>query len=138
MTPALDRGLRKLVRSIVQVIASGGLTVAVDQIAGGLSPTARTYVGAAWLMLVVFAQNFLETRGTIATFLPASGLITEAPGRWLTKTVGVLSDTKGTVDVSVSKGGEIVGDVLDTAGDVVGDVTGMLDHDPDADNKGGI
>lgn len=126
MSPALDRGLRKAIRTIVQVVASGGLTLAVDQFSGGLSPATRTYVGAAWLIIVVFAQNFLETGGTIKTLLPASGLITESPGRWLTRSVGVLADAKGTVEVGVSETGEIAGEVVDTAGEVVGDVSGQM------------
>lgn len=130
MSPALNRGLRKLGRTVLQVIAAGGATALVDALANGLSPTARLAVATAWLLLVTFAQNTLETRGTIPTIFPAPGLIVEAPGKAVTKTVGTVTDAVGkvggTVTAVVTESGQVVGDVVDTAGDVVGDVTGMV------------
>lgn len=113
MSPALYRGWRKAARTLLQVVASGGLTAAVDVFAGGLSPNAKVVVGAAWLILVTFAQNSLETRGTVPVLLPTPGLVPSS--ETVAKNVGV-------VDTEVEKIGDAVGEV----GGVVTDLTGKL------------
>lgn len=72
MTAALSRGWRKAARTVLQLAAGGALTALVAAIAGGLSNEAQGLVMAAWTVVVTFAQNTLETQGTIPTLLPTS------------------------------------------------------------------
>ena len=126
ISPALNRGIRKLGRTFLQVVASGGATVIVDVIANGLGPQTRMVWTFAWLMFFTFAQNTLETKGIIPTLFPAPGLITERPGGIVGKTVGTISepvgDTIDTITDAVIETGEVVGAVVDTTGEVVGAV----------------
>lgn len=127
MTPALERGLKKAMRTAVQMIASGGLTALVDALAGGLEPTTRLVVAAGWLFAVTFCQNVAETAGKIPVLLPTAGVLAHAGG-------GVAAVAGGTVEAVVATTGEVVGDVVDIAGRIVGDVTGQIttDHQEDA------
>lgn len=70
MSQPMQRGLRKAVRTILQLVAGGALTALVSAIAGGLTPATQGTVMAAWTALVAFAQNSLETAGKIPTVLP--------------------------------------------------------------------
>lgn len=107
-SPALHRGLRKAIRTAIQLVAGGALTAAVNTFADGLSPNTKVYVLAAWTVLIALAQNALETRGTIPTLLPTPGLVPSVGGM-AAKTVGVVETT------------------VDTVGDAVGDVTGIVE-----------
>jgi len=72
MSPALRRGIRKALRTVVQLVAGGALTALVSMVAGGLSAAAQGTVMAAWTALVALAQNTAETAGKIPTLLPTS------------------------------------------------------------------
>lgn len=119
MSPALRRGLAKAGRTLLQVVAAGGLTALVDALAEDLDPTAQLAIAAGWLLVVTFAQNTLETAGKLPVLLPSPGLVTDTAG-------GAVTTAVGTVDAVVEAPGRVVGPVLDTAGRVVGGVTGAV------------
>lgn len=151
--PALDRGLRKGGRALLQMTAAGSLTVLVDLLAHGLSPATAGVVLAVWGVLVTFLHNYLETKGVIPAILPAAGLITTTAGGAISKVVGTVDAVTGTqvtqtVGDAVQGTTQVVGQVLDTAGQLIGSVggtaqgllTGALGTvlPPDVENKGGV
>lgn len=118
MTPGLYRGLRKALRTIVQLVAAGGLTAAVNAFADGLAPNMKALVGAAWLVAVTFAQNAAETAGRIPVLLPTPGLV---------PSVGAVAGTAvGTVETAVDVAGDSIGDVTGTVESVAGDLLGEV------------
>lgn len=139
MKPALDRGLRKAGRDLLQVIAAGGATALVSMITGHLHPEIAVIVAFGFKVLTAFAQNTLETAGAIPVILPAAGLITTSAG-------GAIGKAVGTVDAVTAGTGQVVGEVLNTAGKAVGGVAGAVggllgpapDIPPDVESKGGI
>lgn len=122
MTPGLTRGLKKGLRTIGQVIVGGGATALVAALADGLSPRNAALLLGAFTALAAFLQNYGEGSGHLPVLLPTPSLIP-----------GPAAVAVATVDAAAGQTGEIVGDVLDTAGDVVGEITGQLD---DPDNEG--
>lgn len=119
MSPALNRGLRKAARSILQLAAGGALTALVSAIADGLAPGTEAVVMAAWTALVALLHNTAETAGIIPAILPTPGLVTTTAGGALTKVVG-------TADTVVQTGNQVVADVVSTAGQVVGGIAGPV------------
>lgn len=119
MSAALDRGTRKGLRTIAQLAVGGSLTALVVALVGHLDPEIQALVMGTWTALIAFLQNWLETKGTIATFLPTRTTISPVSG-------GVAQATVGAV---IEDGGQVVGEVLDTSGDIVGKVTGQIDPD---------
>lgn len=117
MKPALDRGLRKAGRDLLQVVAAGGATALVTMLTGHLNPELAVAVAFAFKLLVTFAQNTAETAGKIPVVLPSPGLVTTTAG-------GAVSKVVGTVDTVAEGAGQVVGDVVDTAGKVVGGIAG--------------
>lgn len=95
---------------------AGALTGFINELANGLTPTHAGLVMGFWGVVVTFLQNWLETRGSIPTILPSPGLVTDSVG-------GLATHTVGTTDVLAVGGslakGNVVGAVLDTAGNVV-------------------
>lgn len=73
MNPALSRGAKKAIRTVIQITAGGGLTALVDVIAGGMQPNTKLLVLTAWTVVITFAQNTLETAHVIPTLLPTTG-----------------------------------------------------------------
>jgi hypothetical protein len=67
----MNRAARKAIRTLLQVIASGGLTALVSAIAGGIEPATAAIFMAAWTVIVTYTQNALEGTGTIPTLLPS-------------------------------------------------------------------
>lgn len=121
MKPALNRGLRKAARTLLQLAAAGGLTALVDLAAHGLAPEQAAAVMIVWGTLVAFLHNFLETKGVIGALLPTPGLVTTAPAGAVGKVVGTVDTVaQRTATTAVS----VVGDVVNTAGEVVGGVAG--------------
>jgi hypothetical protein len=117
-SPALATGWRRAARTVAQVAAGGALTALVTAIAGGLDPTIQGLVLGAWTALIAGLQNWLEAAGAIPTLLPTPAVV-----------VGPVADLAvGTVEAVADKAGEITGDVLDTAGKVIGGVTGQTDQ----------
>lgn len=67
--------LNRTIRTILQVVASGGLTAMVATVADGLSPVVSALVLAVWMIVVTFAQNALEEKEIVPTFFkPDPGL----------------------------------------------------------------
>lgn len=118
MGPALNRGLRKVGRDLLQVIAAGGATALVTMLTGHLNPELAVAVAFAFKLFVTFAQNTAETAGKIPVVLPSPGLVTTTAG-------GAVSKVVGTVDAVTEETGQVVGDVLNTAGVAVGGIAGV-------------
>ncbi|HET7110268.1 MAG TPA: hypothetical protein VFI41_05315 [Gemmatimonadales bacterium] len=136
MKPALDRGLRKAGRTILQMAAAGSLTVLVDVLAHGLSPTIASLVLAVWGVIVVFLHNYGETKGFIPAILPTPGLVTTTPGGTMGKVVGTVDTV---AEPAVEGATQVVGDVVSTTGKVVGAVAGTAGSLlGDVENLGGI
>lgn len=110
--------MKKGFRTVVQVAAGGALTALVTALAGGLAPTIQGIVMGAWIAFVAFSQNWAEGASKIPILLPTPSLIP-----------GPAAAAVATVEATADQAGEIVGDVLDTGGDVVGAITGQLDDD---------
>lgn len=121
-TPALQRGTRKALRDLLQAVAAiaaaGGTTALIDVIAGSVDPSTGVILAFAFKVLFAFLQNWAETSGRIPTLLPTPSLV-----------IGSEEDAVATVDAVADRGGEITGAVLDTAGGVVGAITGQLDKE---------
>ena len=117
MSPALHRGVRKAIRSALQLVAAGALTAAVNTFADGLAPNVKVYVLAGWTVAVALAQNSLEAAGKVTVLLPTPGLV---------PSVGVAPKAVGVVETSIDHVGGAVGDVegvvTDTAGELLGEV----------------
>lgn len=120
MNPALHRGIRKAIRTLLQLAAGGALTGLVSAIAGGLPPATQGLIMAAWTTMVAFAQNTAETAGKIPTLLPTPGLVPSV--------AAVVATTLGTVETTVDQVGAAVGDVTgvvtNTTGELMGEVSG--------------
>jgi hypothetical protein len=119
MSPALHRGLRKGIRTGVQLVAGGALTALVTAIAGGLSPATAAIVMGAWTVVVAAAQNAGEAAGKVPVLLPTPGIVPSA-GK-------AIQPAIGTVDTAVEKIGDAVGDIEGvvqsvTDGTVLGEV----------------
>lgn len=71
-SPALARGTRKALRTVLQLAAGGGLTALISVMSDGLAPATSGLIMAAWTTFVAFAQNSLETAGIIPTVLPTA------------------------------------------------------------------
>jgi hypothetical protein len=69
----MNRGLRKALRTVLQMAAAGSLTALVSVVADGLTPQQASALMAVWGVLVVFLQNSLETTGKIPELLPTKG-----------------------------------------------------------------
>lgn len=65
MNRTVSRGLRTL----LQLVAAGGLTALFNAIADGLSPNLKSVVLALNLIGITLAQNFLESAGKVPTLL---------------------------------------------------------------------
>lgn len=116
MTPAFSRGIRKALRTLAQMVVSGALTAAVNELAAGLSAEAKLLVGAGWLFIITFSHNYLETVGKIPVLLPSPGLVV-ATGK-----------TEAVVEADVDPEGEVEGTLTDLKGGVVGEVVGQLGY----------
>jgi hypothetical protein len=68
----MSRGLRKALRTIVQLVAGGSLTALVTAIADGLDPNVKAIVLAGFTVAVTYAQNALEAAGKIPVLLPSA------------------------------------------------------------------
>ena len=125
MSAAFTRGWRKAARTLLQLVASGGLTALVNQFGDGLSTNQKGLVAVAWMLVVTFAQNYAETVGAIPALLPTPGLVPTA-GPVVAMNVGTVETEVDTVGAAV---GEVSGTVTDTAGELMGEVTGLEDPD---------
>lgn len=118
MNPALHRGIKKGLRTLIQLAVGGALTAAVNALASGLSPNTKIYVLTAWTVAVALLQNSLETAGKIPVLLPTPGIVPSvAP---------VLGKVAGTVETAVDQVGGVVGDVTGTVTDLTGGLLGEV------------
>jgi hypothetical protein len=113
--------MKKGLRTVVQVVAAGGLTALVAAVADGLSPKTAALLIGAFTALVAFSQNYLEGAGKLPVLLPTPALIASP-----------ATGAVATVDAAADKAGTITGDVVDPQGAVVGEVTGQVTPDNDA------
>jgi hypothetical protein len=115
MNPALERGLKKALRTLIQLAASGALTAAVTALAGGLTPAVQSLIATGWMIAVTFAQNAAEAAGKIPVLLPTVGIIPIAA-----TASAVAADVAGTVEAVADTAGVVTGTVADVTGTVVG------------------
>lgn len=66
----MNHAARKAVRTILQLVVSGGLTAAVTALAD-LKAEWTPLILAGWQVLVTYAQNELEASGAVPTLLPS-------------------------------------------------------------------
>lgn len=75
----MNRGLRKGIRTLLQLVAGGSLTALVNLGVGGLEPNVKAMLLAAWTVVLAYAQNSLEEAGKISVLLPSPpASVTEA------------------------------------------------------------
>lgn len=101
-------------RSVIQLVAAGGLTALVGVVSNGLGPVASAGLLAGSAFAVIVAQNLLEDHGLIRPLLKPSP-------------VGQVVDDAGTVIgdvVATSKGlvEGVAGTLIDDVGTIVGAV----------------
>lgn len=112
-------------RSVIQLIAGGGITTLVGLLANGLGPVAAAAVLAVSALAVITCQNLLEDAGKIPAVLKP-------------RPAGVLVDKAGTViggvvGAAATEVNAVAGTIIDDVGDIVGGI-GPLENDesPDA------
>lgn len=120
-SPASNRGGRKVLRDVFQaliaVVGAGGATALLSLVVDSVNPVIGVVLAFVFKFLVTYAQNYLETKGSIPVLLPSPGLVT-------TETSGAVGKVVGTVDAVAEVGGSVVGKVLDRTGNVVGGILG--------------
>lgn len=125
-TAARSRGLRKATRDILQalvaVVGAGGAYALIELIVGTVHPSLGVILAFVFKILVTYAQNSMETRGTIPVFLPTPGVVTDG----VHTTEQVVGTAVATVDSTVEETGELVGEVVSTAGRAAGTVVGTV------------
>lgn len=67
----MNHAVRKGLRTLLQLVVSGGLTALVAALADGLAPQTAAIVLAGWQVVVTLVQNTLEASGTVPTLLPS-------------------------------------------------------------------
>lgn len=75
----MNRTLSRAARTILQLIAAGGLTALVVALADGLAPNTKAVVLAAATVAVTLAQNLLESAGTLPTVFEPPSARAEPP-----------------------------------------------------------
>lgn len=115
----------RVVRSVLQFIAGGGLTALVAVLADGLSPASSAGLLAFNTLAVTMAQNFLEARGTIPSILKpkAAGVVVDKTGAVI---ADVVAPTVGAVE-------EVAGTVIDDLGEVVGGIGPRAEEEGEGD-----
>lgn len=119
---ARSRGFRKSIRDAFQallaVVAAGGATVGFETFVGTLAPAYSGLLAIGFKILIAYAQNYLETAGKIPVMLPTPGLVTSS----------VAPIAQATVKASASATGAVSGDVTDTTGEKIGEVSGQANE----------
>lgn len=119
MSPALQRAVKKGLRTVIQLAVGGALTGAVNTFADGLSPNTKVYVLAGWTVALALLQNGLESAGKIPVLLPTPGIVPSV-GAVATRAVGV-------VETTVDRVGDDIGDVEGVVTDLTGGLLGEVD-----------
>lgn len=68
----MNDALKRAIRTLLQLIAAGGLTAVVNTFADGLTASQATLVLAGWGFFVSWAQNTLEDHGKVPAVLKPS------------------------------------------------------------------
>jgi hypothetical protein len=63
---------RRVIRTFLQMVAAGGLTALVDQLATDVPATYAPYILIGFTLLVSFAQNWLEDNTNMPAVLKSS------------------------------------------------------------------
>lgn len=110
----------RVVRSVLQFVAGGGITLIISAIADGLSPVASASLLAFNTLFVIAAQNTLEEIGLVPSiFKPvAVSEVVDAGGE-------VVGEVAGMVPADIE---EVTGTVVSDEGKVVGGV-GPIDEE---------
>jgi hypothetical protein len=61
----MSDALRRAGRTLLQLIAAGGLTALIAALVDGLDTKAATLTLAGWTVFVTYVQNLLEDKGTL-------------------------------------------------------------------------
>ena len=124
------KGLRDAFQAVLAVIAAGGATALIELIVDHLNPAYGVLMAFVFKIVIAWAQNYLETKGSIPVLLPTPGLVSAVldpvKGAVTDATPLVAPPAAATVDAVADAAGKVTGDVVDTAGGVVGKVTGLL------------
>ena len=67
-TPKLEV-VQRVMRTVLQLVAAGGLTALTNQVASDLPVSYSAYFVIFWTVVVTTAQNYLESTGKIPTIL---------------------------------------------------------------------
>jgi hypothetical protein len=119
MSPSLNRGLRKGLRTLLQLAVGGALTAAVNVLADGLSANHKVLVMTGWTVVIALAQNTLEAGGTVPTLLPTPAIVTSAPA-------AVAATAGAVVEMTMKETGDIVSEILDVVSDAAAGVDDTL------------
>lgn len=65
----MSRALRRGARTLLQLVAAGGLTAVIAALAD-LAPNAKALILAGGTLLIAVAQNALESSGAVPEVLP--------------------------------------------------------------------
>lgn len=77
----MNRALSRAARTLLQLVAAGGLTALINAAAEGLSPNAKAIVLAASTLAVAAAQNLLEGLGVVTPVLESPHAAAPPPKR---------------------------------------------------------
>jgi len=83
----VNRAFSRAGRTLLQLVAAGGLTALVNVLVVGLSPQAAALVLGGVTLAVTFAQNLLEGLGAVPTVLESAHATApprSANERWIT------------------------------------------------------
>jgi hypothetical protein len=69
---AMNDATRRALRTLIQLIAAGGLTALVNQLAGDLPSRYAPYLLIAFTLLVTFCQNWLEDNTAVPAVLKST------------------------------------------------------------------
>lgn len=67
----MNEATRRVLRTGLQMVAAGGLTALVEQVARDVPGTWTPYVFIAGTLVVTFCQNLAEANGWMPVVLPA-------------------------------------------------------------------
>lgn len=67
----MKRAINRAIRTLLQLVAAGGLTALVAALGDGLDTESAALLTIGWGVVVAFAQNLLEGTGTLPVLLPS-------------------------------------------------------------------
>ena len=114
----------RVLRTVLQLVAGGGLAALISALSDGVSPVVAAILALAGTLAATTAQNLLEETGAIpAVFKPvAVSEVVDTAG-------AVVGEVTGMVPADIE---EVTGTVFSDAGKVVGGVD-PIDEDEESD-----